>query len=575
MKKIKAGKMEKSGMEKEARTKPFSDSVPGTLRICQVFYRYMPARAYFAANSRVHGYVSISEEDTDKRRTDRKSPHSAEQIMNLASSLYLCLIFGVLPLILHNGFLDISRTKTLTYTIGAFAFIFTALFFGSFPLKTEGGDFPEEILRILLLALSLETLLSTLLSESPALAWSGAEGRWNGAAVSLCLCLTSYLLLSLRPLREWHIWLFLGGSALVVVIGLTDYYGFSILNTLPAISKDQQHEYLSTIGQIDLFASFLSLGFPAAFLFSVLCRDRKKRILSRLICMLLLAGMAASTCESVLISLAVSGLLLPLFLISFKELSQLFLSLSALSLTIGLMEIAADIHAEYLAPFSGGLLPLFESPSSWILPALISLAGFFVSRRLSLKGKAFPSSPFRKVWGLFSLLALLSGGGLYLHFHPFDIAWGNYRGGIWMQGIRFFREAPLLRKLFGIGGDLLLPVFQDYFGADYRMVGGIMLYDNMHNEYLMTLISYGLFGFLLTVSILILLLYRAFLKWKACRPKTGELEISSDSGQEGLREDLIPALVLLSALSYLAQAAVGISIPVNSAILFGLLTALA
>ena len=96
----------------------------------------------------------------------------------------------------------------------------------------------------------------------------------------------------------------------------------------------------------------------------------------------------------------------------------------------------------------------------------------------------------------------------YQNTHPylyFDYHWGSNRGSTWMICWQVFLELPMHQKLFGVGPDSLgaylysTPEISDLL---YNLWGNLKL-TNAHNEYLNSLLCYGMVGVISWLAVLI------------------------------------------------------------------------
>jgi O-antigen ligase len=99
---------------------------------------------------------------------------------------------------------------------------------------------------------------------------------------------------------------------------------------------------------------------------------------------------------------------------------------------------------------------------------------------------------------VFVIYGIKSGDSIF----KFDYKWGTYRGYIWSKCWETFKDAPLLKKLFGYGNESIkqavtVPNYNDMVAKTNR------IYDNAHNEVLQYLITLGLFGALSYIALVV------------------------------------------------------------------------
>ena len=108
--------------------------------------------------------------------------------------------------------------------------------------------------------------------------------------------------------------------------------------------------------------------------------------------------------------------------------------------------------------------------------------------------KKWEKKDWQKLWLILVAILGVVVSTIYIKNTTFDSNWGSYRGFIWSQGWDFYTKQPLKEKLFGIGLDLVYPVFYRFYGPEEMLVGGFAYYDNLHNECLQYLVTIGFIG---------------------------------------------------------------------------------
>ena len=79
---------------------------------------------------------------------------------------------------------------------------------------------------------------------------------------------------------------------------------------------------------------------------------------------------------------------------------------------------------------------------------------------------------------------------------------GSYRGYIWRVVVEEFKDLSIIKKIFGIGPDVLYPLVYEKYGNDMYKVTNAY-YDNAHNEILQYLITTGIAGVVTYISFLV------------------------------------------------------------------------
>lgn len=79
--------------------------------------------------------------------------------------------------------------------------------------------------------------------------------------------------------------------------------------------------------------------------------------------------------------------------------------------------------------------------------------------------------------------------------------WGNGRGRTWAFSIQMYKDMDILHKLFGVGPDGYAPYAYSLYQDRLEQMWGGRILTNAHNEWLNSLINYGLFGTLAYMGI--------------------------------------------------------------------------
>lgn len=489
-----------------------------------------------------------------------------KQPLPRVTSGYLTLVFFLLPLVLHNGYLDLMETKYAFFSLVSFAYLVVMAVLWLFErsgARTDRVFWPQKKRRIsafpcFLLAFLLIFALSAACSAEPKAALYGAYNRYQGlltvALYVLCgICVT----LTARDLRLPMLAL-CASLFFVCLLCVLNRFSLDPICTLSALSAFDRGRFLSTLGNINACAAYLSLLFPVVLALYIGAKTRVFRILTALLLPLVFLACAVCGSESATLGLAAAILIFPVLLAEHKRALVrfcfgLFLCCFALlalhwaealfSLDLGLSALFSFAAKPYVClpaallsllfaillarrPFAP--VPRFAIPYGFVLAALL-LAAFLV---LLL---------FNTLWRDVSLGALD-------RFLKFNDAWGTDRGKIWRFAAQTYRAFPLPQKLIGGGAGCL------YFAADADKVFADAIVDTAHNEYLQYLLTCGLCGLAAYLGIVSSALKASFSAAKTSLPVCG---------------------LWVGAFAYSVQAAVNIAHPAVTPLFFLFLALLA
>ena len=214
-------------------------------------------------------------------------------------STIVLMFLVVLPLIMHNGFLDITCTKMWAYVILAGCYAV----FSVFILIYSKEKIYNSIFTDLLIIWATIVIISCVLSEAGKFALSGIAARNNGGLLLLSYVVVALCMERVGELKKIHIYTLLIVGVIVAILGIVNNLGFDPLGTLSHIVEEQRTLYVSTVGQIDIYVSFFSIVLPIS-IFNVWV---EKKIILKVVniffSLVYILAMILSGCESVFITL--------------------------------------------------------------------------------------------------------------------------------------------------------------------------------------------------------------------------------------------------------------------------------
>lgn len=447
--------------------------------------------------------------------------------------IYVIFLLGIFPFLMHDGFLDISKTKSDIFMIVTVIAAGVCLLL-TFLLLEWKWLLEKRNWLIYLMAAAIG--ISTWNAWYPEAALTGAAGRWQGAYICWTYCLAALLVINFGKFKELYLDVLIAAGAIVCFIAILNFYEIDILGTLGRIKESQRHEYLATIGQMNTFAAYLSIVTPVAIVKALTEKNTFKKYVLYAALLLFFGGMNVSTCDSVYITLGVLFLALPFWcLYDYDRRRNMAEVLIVFAMSM-LFHSVLNHYLVYPLDYVNGMAKHFLETEVCV----IMLVGFILLNVFFhvTKNKFEPVSEslWQKIWGAITIVSSVVVSAVYVSVTTFDAEWGNLRGGIWAQGMDFYSKQPLDRKLLGIGPDLILPVFKSVYGEGAKVKWGY--YNNLHNEYLHYLVTIGLIGLIVYLIAIGVMLYRVM---RNVKYHTGAFAIA------------------MSALCYLVQAITNIS----------------
>ena len=408
-----------------------------------------------------------------------------KKIHSRIPAVYVCGVLAFLPLVFCDGFFDINRAKFAFFVLWTFLGAAVYLFTGK--LRFSARHLP-------LLALCLFSAVSTLLSEDPADAFWGAGGRLCGWLFLLCAALGAWLA-SQGNNRLWSVYAFLGAGCIVSLLGTINFFRVDPLGFYEHMRPNQTEQFLSTIGNIDLFGAYLCLLLPVA---SGIFLHSEKNVIPAAVTVFC-AALAVLPCraEGGMLALTVTG-----FLCLRSGTKRGFFAgglLCTALLTAAVLILCFPESCYSLAGASGWYIAKL-----WYLLIPAALACFAAAVTCGERAARMIS---RTVTVLaIALIAVTTAAFVWFTFFDretpmraifkylrFSDSWGSYRGGVWTRCLRLYGELPLTQKLFGVGPDSLETPLYAAYGAEITAFSG-MRFDNAHCVPLQYLLTTGLTG---------------------------------------------------------------------------------
>lgn len=468
------------------------------------------------------------------------------------TTMYICVVMLGLPLIVTDGYYNITQTKINCFYLLSISFICIYLIQKFFILLKRKTLLRISFRTVLFTDIAFLifvgfTVLSAIISVYQEDVWYGEKSRYQGA-VTVILYALVYFVIS-RNFRKTQSVLFSGilAFSVVAVLGVLNCFEVDVLGFYDSLADKYKGAYISTIGNVNFYSSYICLLFPLVI--CGFCQTRKK--ISNLIYTFVLItgsfGMMVTSSESFVLGFAASLMIIPLLIFDdSRKLKKYLLSLVVIVLSSQIFLIIYNGTDRKNIELSE-LMKVFTTPLFSVILVILCIVSYLGISRNSEKLLFY-----RKIYSIILIVTISTavialilsntvGLGTLDKLFKITDSWGNYRGGIWKQCIGIYEDFSLKDKLFGIGPESLYRV------AHALDVHGKRNLDQAHNEYLQYLLTVGIFGL---VSYLLLIGSVTYAVIKKLRDNT-------------------LAIGLLSGLvAYWVQAAVNIAQPFTTPIMY-------
>lgn len=461
----------------------------------------------------------------NKKTPSKKSTNVlAGRIQNVAW-FYTLVFFALFPLLYDmNKYLAITKGKYnyFVFLTLSFAFVLAFLYFAT--MLTGSIKFTSPLplakkasfMQIAMAAYILTAIISALLSEYSESVWIGSS-RFDGLFTILLYALLFYLVSFFERPSEWFI-IGIGGSLTIfALIGLLQLWNIDVLALYPSGQSFLNLPFVSTIGNIDIVATYLCIVLPILCV-AMITSDQWWRYL-------LLIPIAMGLYLEVLIDvdagkvglLTCALVLIPMLFRNKKQIMDGLLVLATIAFTVAL-GYATDITRTELWSGNIGVETAFNfgGMHKLLMGAAVLFLLMYAALRL-YKGE-FKVNPKLLTAALAALIVLaLIVGAVYIYNNSEDASnrllyeigqimrgnlqdeFGTYRMLVWKRALPMALNGPL----FGTGPDTFLPVFTEAFGDDVKAAGLNVVFDFAHNDFIQIMCNLGSIGLIAYLAVLI------------------------------------------------------------------------
>lgn len=422
--------------------------------------------------------------------------------------LYVTAVLAGLPLVVTDAYYYINVDKYYFYC-GACVLLIPVLILRALEKPSVKNFFKSlSLAEKALLAYWVISALSTVLSQFRYESFWGNEGRFSGLFL-MTIYVIAYFVIS-RCYRPHPICIYacMAAGCAVFAFGVTDFLSMDIFHFKEEILHNQIHMFMSTIGNINFYASYAGLVGAAAATIYATWTKKSGTAAWFLLMTFSFVGIVVSNSDSVYLGLGALLGFLPLYLFKDRRgIRRYFMVVSSFLLALSFYRLCALRYADIImepSGFNGAVVSIGAfsklSIAVWILTAIVYAVDYKLQRQNEEIGKKA-----KVIWGIFLLLAMAGVAGILIDANllghgsrygslrgmvEFNDHWGTNRGFAWRKAIENYREFPLIRKIFGYGPETFGIISYFHNMPESKEFSG-ELFDNAHNEYLQFLITIG------------------------------------------------------------------------------------
>lgn len=424
------------------------------------------------------------------------------KIPEYLSNLYLILIITVLPLIFHNKYFDMVRTKadTFIYITGCIALLFIAFKLVSLMLNQDTQVINANPTDKFVLTFLILSIIATVFSENAQEAMWGTAG-WHVGTSFFILCGIAYFLISRYSVWNYKFSMIaVAVNMIVLILGMLNAVGIDPLEMNRDVSPSDYGKYLSTIGNVNWYAGYLCMVLSLCTIIFFLSKNIAVRFMSAIILILCVINGIACNSDGFFFGIIPIAIYILFAALKSKEGLEHFIELLVV---VELSLIFTVILKKY---FIVNLDSLQDGVSSYATILILSLLMIAVIILNMTNTKTIFKYSKKIAWGIIIIfiltilimIAVANIGSESINnplLNKFKLygAWGTNRGYIWKYSLEIFSKLNPLQMLFGTGPDTFGIAFRKYYYDEMINIWHKNVI-NAHCELLQLLITNGILG---------------------------------------------------------------------------------
>lgn len=463
----------------------------------------------------------MSSKSSNKRLKKEMAYLTGCRIPDFVNYLFLTVMFGIFPIVMDNKYFNITITRYHFYIYSAGIYIVLMIiayivenilepYYEGIPLiqmHDQGRWYtrPDFWMEAFLMA----NVFAWLVSVNKSDALSGKSGRFMGLLFFIIVAMM-FVIMVMRVRLSMIIFMVLAASsAFAYIVAIFQHAGNDFMNYKENISPKQYDIFISTLGNINIFASFLTITIAVFLAMFVFAEKPWYRIIAGI---LLIGGgfvMMIANSDSAYLGTGVSAVLI--FFLAYND-GYVQRYIGALFL-LALGNLGVVLQNKYIIKEydkRGGVAEALDRVDLAVA-ILVAIAVIYIivyAASVILKDKLDLLNKKRIITALLCIMAvgivcivmvgIKSGSALF----TFNYKWGTYRGYIWTKCAELYGDAPLVNKLFGYGNESLKSLMNSNYHKEMLAITG-KVYDNAHNEVLQYLVTTGIVGALSYVGLFV------------------------------------------------------------------------
>lgn len=481
------------------------------------------------------------------------------------ANLYVISMFTVFPVFMTNMLFNIRKDRLHYFVISTFVLLFFIL--ATYICMIDRDRWPKKIYKMTItdwamLAFLAVCGLSSLFSKYGIESVTGEGGRDSGLLLMAMYVLCYFLITRYYKCKDFVFPIFTVTACVVCVIAILHEFYVDPFQILTDIKEEQQDTFITTIGNKNLFSSFICVAMPVMAVYLVRAKDYAVAAFYSIAIGISFMGLLVADSDSGYFGLAAFMLILFIYACgNFDRLFKYSLAVFSILLSSKVLRLISFIFDDKMKTLDTIPNTLIFDNRLYILIAafaVITVILFFLSKKY---GDTHLPKAVQGVATGFVILCALAVLVPFIYFSFIDTTtdlgslskylrlndkWGTHRGYAWIRSIILFKSNGIKNILIGSGPDTFGQMMKAVYREDMLKRHG-SVFDSAHNEYLNYLVTVGIFGLAAYVTAIASVIVRGAKRCKNSVPMIA---------------------ILLVIVSYCSQAMFNLAQPITTPYIF-------
>lgn len=508
-----------------------------------------------------------------KKRTKTTASAGSSAVLNTArmsmfekfSCAFVIGMFTLFPIFMTDKLFNVRKDRLHYFVITTLVLLFFIL--ATYICGIDSDRRPKKLAKlsvadISMLAFLVICTLSAIFSKYGIEAVTGSAGRDSGLILMAVYVLCFFLISRYLNCKTFLFNIFIITASLVNLLAVLNEFYVDPFGIFTLIKEEQQNTFITTIGNKNLFSSFVCVILPVIVILLIKSKDSASTAFYSIACGIAFMGLLVADSDSGYFGLGAFMLILLIYACgSAKRMFRYSLSVFSMLLSCKVLRLISMIFVDKMKELDSIPMTLIFDNKVYILIAASAAVtiGFCL---LSHKFGDTHSPKWVRVIAIALVVACFLAvllpfiyftfidtttelGGLTKYLR-LDDKWGTHRGYAWIRSVILFKNNGIKNMLIGCGPDTFGQIMKENYRDDMIERHG-SVFDSAHNEYLNYLVTVGILGLAAYVTAIASILIRGA---KHCRKS-------------------VPLLVIIFVIiSYCAQALFNLAQPITTPFLF-------